>query len=172
MTSIRTSSSARRPLRLGRRAVVALTLGAGMVLTPLPALAHPTGPAPVAAAPVAAPTAAAQIAVDAALAQLGKPYVWGGAGPSTFDCSGLTQYAYAAAGIALPHSSRMQSGIGTPVASADLRPGDLVFHFSPVSHVGMYIGDGKMVHAPTSGSVVKITELRFMPSFAGARRLA
>ena len=172
MTSIRTSASARRPFRLGRRAVVALTLGAGMALTPLPALAHPTGPAPVASAPVAAPTAAAQIAVDTALAQLGKPYVWGGAGPSTFDCSGLTQYAYAAAGIALPHSSRMQSGIGTPVAYADLRPGDLVFHYSPVSHVGMYIGNGRMVSAPTRGSVVKITELRFMPAFAGARRLA
>ena len=172
MTSIRTSSSARRPLPPGRRAVVALTLGAGMVLTPLPALAHPTAPAPAVSAAVAAPTAAAQMAVDTALAQLGKPYVWGGAGPNSFDCSGLIQYAYAAAGIALPHSSRMQSGIGTPVAYADLQPGDLVFHYSPVSHVGMYIGNGQMVSAPTSGDVVKITELRFMPAFAGARRLS
>ncbi|MFP5369240.1 MAG: C40 family peptidase, partial [Actinomycetes bacterium] len=147
-------------------------VGAGVVLTPLPALGHPTAPAPAATAAVAAPTAAAQVAVDTALAQLGKSYVWGAAGPHSFDCSGLTRFAYAAAGIALPHSSRMQSQIGTPVAPADLQPGDLVFHFSPVSHVGMYIGNGRMVHAPTAGDVVKVTEMRYMPSFAGARRLA
>ena len=167
MTSIRTPSSARRPLPLGRRAVVALTLGAGMVLTPLPALAHPTAPAPAASAAVAAPTAAAQVAVDTALAHLGKPYVWGGAGPNSFDCSGLTQFAYAAAGIALPHSSRMQSGIGTPVAYADLQPGDLVFHSSPVSHVGMYIGNGQMVHAPPSGVAVPVAPRP--AGFCGAR---
>ncbi len=172
MTSIRTSSSARRSLSFGRRAAVAVAIGTGVVLTPLPALAHPTAPAPVASPAVAAPTAAAQVAVDTALAQLGKSYVWGGSGPNSFDCSGLTQFAYAAAGISLPHSSRMQSGIGTPVALADLRPGDLVFHYSPVSHVGMYIGNGRMVHAPTAGDVVKITEMRYMPGFVGARRLA
>ena len=105
----------------------------------------------MAAAPAAAPTAAAQVAVNTALAQLGKPYVWGGAGPSSFDCSGLTQYAYGAAGRSLPHSSRMQSSVGTPVSTANLQPGDLLFFYSPVSHVGMYIGNGQMVHAPTSG---------------------
>jgi cell wall-associated NlpC family hydrolase len=153
--------------------VVALTLGAGMALTPLPALADdPTGaPAATAVAPVAAPTAAAQTAVDTALAQLGDPYVWAGAGPDVFDCSGLTQYAYGTAGVYLPHSSRMQSGMGIPVSAADLQPGDLVFFYSPVSHVGMYIGNGQMVHAPTSGDVVKVTDLAYMPGLSAARRL-
>jgi cell wall-associated NlpC family hydrolase len=161
-------------MRFGRRAVVALTLGAGMALTPLPALADAGGTTVGAttAAPAAAPTAAAQVAVDTALAQLGDPYVWGGAGPNAFDCSGLTQYAYGAAGVYLPHSSRMQAGIGTPVAYSDLQPGDLVFFYSPVSHVGMYIGNGQIVHAPTSGSVVQVVPLAYMPNFAGARRLA
>jgi cell wall-associated NlpC family hydrolase len=158
-----------------RRAAVVLLAGAGVALSPLPAQAAAAGgpsTATVAAAPAAAPTPAAQIAVDTALAQQGKPYVWGGAGPDSFDCSGLTQYAYAAAGITLPHSSSMQSTLGAPVAYADLQPGDLVFFYSPVSHVGMYIGNGQMVHAPTSGDVVKVIDLAYMPDFNSARRIA
>jgi cell wall-associated NlpC family hydrolase len=146
-----------------------------VALTPLPAVADvptdvPASSAP--ASPVVAPTAAAQVAVDTALAQLGDPYVWAGAGPDIFDCSGLTQYAYGAAGIYLPHSSNMQSTTGTAVAYEDMQPGDLVFFYSPVSHVGMYIGNGQMVHAGSSGDVVKIVELAYMPEFAGARRIA
>jgi cell wall-associated NlpC family hydrolase len=173
MTAARTSS-ARRALPFGRRALVALTVGAGMALTPLPALANSGGTtvATTTAAPAAAPTAAAQVAVDTALAQVGDPYVWAGAGPDSFDCSGLTQYAYAAAGISLPHSSSMQSGIGTPVSYDALQPGDLVFFYSPVSHVAMYIGNGQIVHAPYSGTTVQVAELAYMPDFAGARRLA
>src|SRR5688500_12788300 len=144
-----------------------------MALTPLPALADdPTGaPTATVVAPVAAPTAAAQVAVDTALAQLGDPYVWGGAGPDVFDCSGLTQYAYGAAGVYLPHSSRMQSELGVPVSVADLQPGDLLFFYSPVSHVGMYIGNGQMVHAPTSGDVVKVVDLAYMSGLTAARRI-
>jgi cell wall-associated NlpC family hydrolase len=108
--------------------------------------------------------------VATALAMRGKPYVWAAAGPGSFDCSGLMQYAYRAAGIALPHSSLGQSQMGTPVARNALQPGDLVFFYSPVSHVGMYIGNGNMVHAPTAGDVVKVTPLAFMGSYAGARR--
>ncbi len=172
MSTIRTSS-ARQPLPFGRRTVVALTLGAGVALTPLPALADvPTvAPAATVVAPVAAPTPAAQVAVDTALAQLGDPYVWAGAGPDTFDCSGLTQYAYGAAGVYLPHSSNMQSSVGVPVAVTDLQPGDLLFFYSPVSHVGMYIGNGQMVHAPTAGDVVKVVDLAYMPGLTVARRL-
>jgi cell wall-associated NlpC family hydrolase len=158
-----------------RRAAVVLLAGAGVALSPLPAQAAAAGgpsTATVAAAPAAAPTPAAQVAVDTALAQQGKPYVWGGAGPDSFDCSGLTQYAYAAAGISLPHSSSMQSTLGAPVAYADLQPGDLVFFYSPVSHVGMYIGNGQMVHAGTSGDVVKVIDLAYMPDFNSARRIA
>jgi cell wall-associated NlpC family hydrolase len=165
------TSSTRRPLPFGRRAVAALTLGAGMALTPLPALADGPATAAVQSAPVAAPTAAAQAAVDTALAQLGKPYVWAGAGPNVYDCSGLTQYAYRAAGVHLPHSSRIQSGLGAPVGAANLQPGDLLFFYSPVSHVGMYIGNGQMVHAPTSGDVVKVVDLAHMPGLTAARRL-
>jgi cell wall-associated NlpC family hydrolase len=109
--------------------------------------------------------------VDTALAQVGKPYVWGGAGPNSYDCSGLVQFAYAAAGVSLPHSSSMQSTLGTPVSIADLQPGDLVFFYSPVSHVGMYIGNGQMVHASTSGQPVKVVDLAYMPDFNSARRI-
>jgi cell wall-associated NlpC family hydrolase len=164
-------SAARRP-RPGRRALIALMTGAGVLLTPVAAQA--AAPAPSAAAPAAvvAATPAAQTAVDTALAQLGDPYVWAAAGPNSFDCSGLTQYAYKAAGVSLPHSSKTQSTMGTAVAKADLRPGDLVFFYSPVSHVGMYIGDGKIVHAPSAGDVVKVSNLSSMPSYNTARRLA
>jgi len=124
-----------------------------------------------AAAPAAAPSEAAGVAIQAALAQLGKPYVWGSSGPDGFDCSGLMQYVYAAAGISLPHSSRAQSGLGSPVSRADLQPGDLVFFYSPVSHVGMYIGNGQMVHASVSGRPVAVTSVD-QRGYVGARRVA
>ncbi|WP_448615145.1 C40 family peptidase [Modestobacter sp. URMC 112] len=117
------------------------------------------GPELAAANPAPAPTAAAGAAVQAALAQLGDRYVPGGAGPDVFDCSGLTQYAYAAAGVSLPHSSRSQSTLGVPVARADLQPGDLVFFYTPISHVGMYIGNGQMVHASVPGRPVAVTSV-------------
>jgi cell wall-associated NlpC family hydrolase len=125
---------------------------------------------PAASGPVVANSEAAQVAVDTAMAQRGKPYVWAADGPASFDCSGLTSYAYAAAGISLPHSSLMQSRMGQAVSRDQLQPGDLVFFYSPVSHVGIYIGNGQMVHAPTSGDVVKVA--RLMSGFSGARRIA
>jgi cell wall-associated NlpC family hydrolase len=121
---------------------------------------------------VVAPSGAAQKAVDTALAQVGDPYVWGAGGPYAFDCSGLTQYAYSAAGVSLPHSSSSQSQMGTPVSRDQLQPGDLVFFYSPVSHVGMYIGNGQMVHASTSGQPVKVASLDSMGSYNSARRIA
>jgi cell wall-associated NlpC family hydrolase len=124
----------------------------------------------IAAAP--APTAAAQVAVNTALAQVGDPYVWGAAGPDAFDCSGLTQYAYSAAGISLPHSSSIQSTMGAPVSRDQLQPGDLIFFYSPVSHVAMYIGNGQMVHASTSGQPVKVVSVDSMPGYNSARRIA
>ncbi|WP_328617348.1 NlpC/P60 family protein [Amycolatopsis sp. NBC_00355] len=117
---------------------------------------------------VKAATGAAQTAVNAALSKLGSAYVWGATGPSTFDCSGLMQWAYKQAGISLPRNSAAQAGFGTSVSRDQLQPGDLVAYYSPVSHIGMYIGDGKMVHAPTSGDVVKISPL--MSEYAGATR--
>ncbi|MGY2129647.1 C40 family peptidase [Blastococcus sp. SYSU DS0617] len=125
-----------------------------------------------ASAPVVADSGAAQIAIDTAMAQRGKPYVWAADGPGSFDCSGLTQYAFKAAGINLPHSSRMQAQMGQSVPRGSLRPGDLVFFYSPVSHVGIYIGGGQMVHAPTSGDVVKVAPVDALGGYAGARRIA
>jgi peptidoglycan DL-endopeptidase CwlO len=121
---------------------------------------------------IVANSAAAQIAVDTAMAQQGKPYVWAASGPDSYDCSGLVQFAYAAAGISLPHSSRMQSEMGQRVSRDQLQPGDLVFFYSPVSHVGIYIGGGQMVHAPTFGDVVKVASIDVMGSYSHATRIA
>jgi cell wall-associated NlpC family hydrolase len=132
----------------------------------------PAAPRAAAAAPMVGGSAAARTAVDTAMAQIGDPYVWGAAGPDAFDCSGLVQYAYAAAGIRLPHSSRMQSTMGAPVSRDALQPGDLVFFYSPVSHVGIYIGDGQMVHASTSGVPVKTASVDSMGNYNSARRIA
>ena len=134
-------------------------------------LAGPTLETPPAAAVAAqAPSAATAAVVQAALSQVGDPYVWGAAGPNGFDCSGLTMYAYAAAGISLPHSSRVQSQMGVAVSRADLQPGDLVYFYSPVSHIAIYIGEGKMVHARTFGQPVSVTTVD-MSGYAGARRI-
>lgn len=114
-------------------------------------------------------TGRARTAVQTALAQLGDPYVWAAAGPDAFDCSGLTMYAWAAAGVQLPHSSRMQYSGGRKIGKAELQPGDLIFFYSPISHVGMYIGNGQMVHAPTFNDVVKIASIDGFP-WAGAVR--
>jgi peptidoglycan DL-endopeptidase CwlO len=105
------------------------------------------------------PPGAAGDAIQTALAQVGDRYEHGAMGPDAFDCSGLTAYAYAAAGISLPHSSRAQSQLGTQVSRAELQAGDLVFFYTPISHVGLYIGGGMMVHARTYGSPVAVTSV-------------
>jgi cell wall-associated NlpC family hydrolase len=101
--------------------------------------------------------------------QLGKPYVWGATGPDSFDCSGLTQAAYKAAGIDLPRTTYDQVDVGTRVSEADLQPGDLIFFYSDVSHVGLYIGNGEMIHAPHTGTVVKIAPITEMPFYGAVR---
>lgn len=111
----------------------------------------------------------AQVAVDFAMAQLGDPYQWGGNGPNSWDCSGLTKAAWAQAGVSLPRSSYQQIGVGTRVSRDQLAPGDLVFFYSPISHVGIYIGDGMMVHATKPGDVVSVDPINQMP-FSGATR--
>ena len=127
---------------------------------------------PAVAGPVVAGSGAAQIAVDTALGQRGKPYVWAAAGPGSYDCSGLVQYAYAAAGVKLPHSSRMQASMGTQVSRGEARPGDLVAFYSPISHIGIYLGNGQMVHAPTFGDVVKVTSVDAMGARPMFNRIA
>jgi cell wall-associated NlpC family hydrolase len=118
---------------------------------------------------VTAPSERAAKAIRYACNQIGDPYVWAQDGPGSFDCSGLTMAAWKQAGVSLPHSSRQQASYGTRVSKSNLRPGDLVFFYSPISHVGLYIGKGLMVHAPSSGRNVMIAPL--ISSYATAVRL-
>jgi peptidoglycan DL-endopeptidase CwlO len=111
----------------------------------------------------------ASAAVAYAMAQLGDPYVWGADGPSSFDCSGLTMAAWARAGVSLSHSSRAQYSEGRRVSKSDLEPGDLVFYYQPISHVGMYIGNGRIVHASHPGAPVQTASVNLMP-YTGAVR--
>jgi cell wall-associated NlpC family hydrolase len=112
--------------------------------------------------PMASATAMRRAAMSNALAKLGKPYRWGASGPNAFDCSGLVKWSFAQAGRSLPRTSRAQAGAGTPVSRADLQPGDLVFFYKPISHVGIYIGNNKIVHASRSGQPVKISDMSRM----------
>jgi len=112
------------------------------------------------------------IAIKYALAQIGDKYVFGADGLTYWDCSGLTMRAFAAAGVSLPHSSRAQYRYGKAVARKDLQPGDLVFFGKPISHVAIYLGPDRMLHAPRSGSRVKIANMDMgRKPYIGARRL-
>jgi cell wall-associated NlpC family hydrolase len=123
-----------------------------------------------AAVPETAPASGrAGAAVQFALGQVGDAYVYGAAGPDAYDCSGLTMAAWAAAGVGLPHSSSAQYSSGPQVAASALQPGDLVFYYSPISHVGMYIGNGQIVHAANPSTGVQVAGLYSMP-FSGAVR--
>jgi len=110
--------------------------------------------------------------VGFAMSFLGTPYVWGGASPSGFDCSGFTMYVYAHFGVSLPHNAAAQFGYGSPVPRGDLQPGDLVF-FDGLGHVGIYVGGGSFIHSPHTGDVVKVSSLSgwYASTYVGARRL-
>jgi len=183
MTTTRTSTITRRSLR---GAALALLTGAGIALTPVAADAS-VGSAPasvpiaqasvssVTALPVAynaAPRDRALAAAHAAMAQRGKPYRWGGAGPNSFDCSGLVYSSYRAVGVNLPRTSRAQSTVGVRVDITKVRAGDLLFFYSPVGHVGIYLGYGVMVHSSTYGKPVSIVPVSSVPGFNHARRVA
>ncbi len=109
-------------------------------------------------------------AVAIAERYLGVPYVWGGASPAGFDCSGLTMYVYAQLGVSLPHNAAAQYASLPHVSESDLEPGDLVF-FDGLNHVGIYIGGGSMIHAPHTGTVVQISSLSGGGSYYGAARV-
>lgn len=125
--------------------------------------------APVEFAAPAPVVSTGQRIVDAASTRIGSPYVWGATGPNSFDCSGLTSWAYKEAGISIPRTSQAQVGGGTQVSKADLQPGDIVAFYSGASHVGIYAGNGQVLHAPSSGSSVSYAPLDSMP-FYGATR--
>ena len=165
---------------------------------PLPAAAPPPGaPAPEAAPPGAPPAEGAPpggapppgglpwpfgsppapagggdraVVVQAALTQVGSPYVWGGAAPGGFDCSGLVMWAFQQAGISLPHSSQAMAQGGQPVALSDLQPGDVLTFYSDASHAGLYIGDGMMIHSSTYGVPVRVVPMNSSGPIYDARR--
>jgi cell wall-associated NlpC family hydrolase len=119
--------------------------------TTAPAASNPSPPPP----PKAIRGTVAAV-IRYAYAQLGKPYQWGATGPGSFDCSGLTMMAWAQAGVSLPHSSGAQIGIGRRVTQSELQPGDLIFRYSPISHVSLYVGNGQQISATHTGSTVKL----------------
>ncbi|MDN3271023.1 C40 family peptidase [Streptomyces sp. MA15] len=123
-----------------------------------------------AAAPPQAPNARAAQAVAYAHQKLGSPYVWGATGPDAFDCSGLVLAAYRSAGVSLPRTTYAQINAGRKVSRSELLPGDLVFFYSGISHVGLYVGDGRMIHAPNPSAPVRVAPVDQMP-FAGATRV-
>ncbi|MGW0394099.1 NlpC/P60 family protein [Streptomyces sp. NPDC003042] len=146
--------------------------------------AQSTGPAPTSAIPAAATPARphsapprpadgsrAARAVAFAYGAIGKPYVWGATGPGSFDCSGLTQAAWRSAGVSLPRTTYTQINAGRRVSRDQLAPGDLVFFYSGITHVGMYVGNGQMIHAPRPGSTVRLAPVDSMP-WSGASRPA
>jgi cell wall-associated NlpC family hydrolase len=135
-----------------------------------PTRATPTVDLPVRRVALSAPSRAGSAAVSHAMSKLGAPYRWGAAGPSAFDCSGLVSWAYKRVGVSLPRTSRAMSRVGSPVSKSALRPGDLVFFYTPVSHVGIYIGGGKVVNASQPGTPVKVSNISGMP-FNSARRV-
>ena len=169
LTQLRGQQAALQQKAAGYRADFArLTTAEQVAVTT--AVAGPKLAAPSAGDLPVAPSSAAAIAVKTALAHVGDPYVWGATGPNGFDCSGLTSYAWAAAGVTLAHSSRAQSESGHEVSRSQLLPGDIVYFYSPVSHVGLYIGHGMMVHARTFGQPVAVTSVD-QAGYRGARRI-
>lgn len=128
-----------------------------------------TSAAPAGSCPAVVSSGPGAVAAEFACAQLGKPYVWGANGPDSYDCSGLTQQAWAAAGVSLTHYTGAQWNEGRAVSRGEAIPGDLVFFYGDLSHVGLYIGNGWMVHAPRPGEVVRMREIDVMP-IAGFRR--
>jgi cell wall-associated NlpC family hydrolase len=122
-----------------------------------------TGELAPAACPASYPGGAAGVAVSFACAQIGKPYGWGQAGPDAYDCSGLTMAAWAEAGVSLPHNAAAQRDVVSYVDRSDLRPGDLVFYYSDLSHMGMYVGGGWIVHASRAGVPIQMSPIDRSP---------
>lgn len=118
-------------------------------------------------APAASSRAAA--ALEAAKSKIGTPYVWGATGPNSFDCSGLTSWAYTQAGVSIPRTSQAQAGAGTRLSLSQLKPGDLVLFYGDLHHIGLYAGNGMVLHAPRTGQNVKIEPISDMPFEFGVR---
>ena len=139
----------------------------GPAPAPAPTNPSPPSPSPTPVTPSPAPAAPpvsskASIAVSAAYSQLGVPYKFATASPGVnFDCSGLTKYAWGRAGVSLPHQSGAQYAALPHVSKSDVQPGDLIFYYSPIGHVGIYVGNGQLIHAPQTGDVVKVSAVNW-----------
>jgi cell wall-associated NlpC family hydrolase len=168
----RAAALARLRALAAQRAAAARAAAAQAAATPTPTPTPPsTGVvAPPVTVPIGNSGAGHPQAAQIALRYLGVPYVWGGASPSGFDCSGLVMYVYAQLGISLPHYTVAQWNATEPISQSQMLPGDLVF-FNGLSHVGIYIGGGQFVDAPHTGSVVRIDSLGNFGGFDGARRV-
>jgi cell wall-associated NlpC family hydrolase len=140
-------------------------------LTPSAQSAEPAAPSAPSPLPAAPPSRYGGV-VGIAMGYLGVPYVYGGASPSGFDCSGFVMYVFGQIGVSLPHNAAAQYGSGTPVDRSQLQPGDLVF-FNGLGHVGIYVGGGSFIHSPHTGDVVKISSMTgwYASTYVGARRL-
>lgn len=149
----------------------ALTMPTGQApAAPVPAIPAPVVPAPAIKLEAATTTGVAARVVSLATDQQGTPYVFGGAAPGGFDCSGLVQWAYKQVGKFMPRTAAAQYNVGRSVSVRDLQPGDLLFYYSPVDHVVMYVGNGKIVEASQPGRPVRVRSL-YMEGFVGARRV-
>ncbi|MGW7254056.1 NlpC/P60 family protein [Streptomyces sp. NPDC054834] len=169
LTSLR---SRQAELKRQKKSVTGKLAEARRLLSQLPSQARASTPPPAdEATPAAAPNSRAAAAVAYAYRALGSPYVWGATGPNAFDCSGLAQAAYRSAGISLPRTTYAQINAGRRVSRSELAPGDLVFFYSGISHVGIYVGNGQMIHAPNPSAPVRLAPIDEMP-FAGATRVA
>ncbi|MFC9890598.1 NlpC/P60 family protein [Streptomyces pilosus] len=174
-------TSRRAELERHRKTITGKLNAARRLLSGLPAERRDTGQAsrpsgnagdgPAAPVTARAPGPRAAEAVAYAYGKIGSPYVWGATGPDAFDCSGLVQAAYRSAGVSLPRTTYGQIDAGRRVARSELLPGDLVFFYSGISHVGIYVGDGRMIHAPNPSAPVRLASLDEMP-FAGATRVS
>jgi cell wall-associated NlpC family hydrolase len=167
--AIARAERARERRAAARRAAAARAAAAAAAQATASAANPDTTFPPAAPATTAAPNARAQVAVAAALSKVGSPYQWGASGPDSFDCSGLTMWAWAQAGVALPHNSAAQYAATPRVDRSDLQPGDLLFSGSPIHHVGMYIGNGQMVEAPYTGATVRVVSA-YRSDYVGAGR--
>ena len=138
-----------------------------VLLSRMRAADRPSAPSPASVGPVAPPpsggggggSGSGAAAVAYARAQVGKPYCYGGAGPGCYDCSGLTMMAWRQAGVSLPHSSASQFNVGRRISASELQPGDLIFYYSPISHVSIYIGGGQRISATHTGDYVRVQSL-------------
>ncbi|RAV34577.1 C40 family peptidase [Corynebacterium heidelbergense] len=127
--------------------------------------AMPAAPAPAPGAPAlpAPASSTGQHIADIALSKVGAPYAWGAAGPDAFDCSGLTSWSYSQAGKSIPRTSDAQAASGAQVSVESLQPGDIISYYSGASHVAIYIGGGKIVHALNEGEPVRVDDMNYMP---------